>query len=367
MKIEENKNITDPNVIPMGRGSSEITLYNLGIDKRVVALFPNDEDQYRSFLSGITVAHAGRRDLFSIPGLEGKFRSNLTTMAKVYFSGVECIKYSLNFADPSIISKQKDTPPILLNLKYKYNQEVGVQPPYLLISELENVLEISRSRYTYIELFCDFSGRDLSLEPRHKFRVPTGTRHIETLTPKGSSASTLYFGNRSSKMSASLYNKSEECRISHKESYLEGLQIRKGQSLFRLEFKLKWKVLKLLGILTLDDLEPNLPALWAYCTRWLIHTDDGKNPSDDWLKIQNFFGEGHAPLVRAKIDTSINAEYQTKSTITGLAKTGALVNLNEIKSIAAFCENFCSEFNIDFAEKVEKEAIRLADERQSNV
>jgi hypothetical protein len=154
----------------------------------------------------------------------------------------------------------------------------------------ENLGLITSEKVSRVEMYADFAGVSLTLEDMTKFVTSAGRRDIRLV--KKDEVSGIRFGNGS--IVARVYDKTKEIK-KHKKDYMYELWdgVEKGETVWRVEFQLRRKMLKECSIESYDDFVSKSGSIWKYLTEeWLSQREaDNANTTRRsttafWDKVQ---------------------------------------------------------------------------------
>jgi len=139
----------------------------------------------------------------------------------------------------------------------------------------ENLGLITSEKVSRVEMYADFAGVSLTLEDMTKFVTSAGRRAIHLI--KKDQVSGIIFGNGS--IVARVYDKTKEIK-KHKKDYMYELWdgVEKGETVWRVEFQLRRKMLKECSIESFDDFQDKSGSIWKYLT-------------EEWLSMREFDNE----------------------------------------------------------------------------
>jgi hypothetical protein len=145
---------------------------------------------------------------------------------------------------------------------------------------LVSVIKISR-----IDINVDFAGEMPTFTPEYqevvgRCRTKKETGELNTIV-NGKRISTYYFGTKN--LMCRIYNKSLEIKKSNKgwfEILWEKHGWQKGETVVRVEFQCRRKIIREFQINTLEDLFAQVPDLWRYL-------------ANDWLSVRTIESDTH--------------------------------------------------------------------------
>lgn len=169
-----------------------------------------------------------------------------------------------------------------------------------LIEELGG--RVNRHIVNRIDMCVDYhihGGLSLDLLRLCRVSVARLSSHIMN----GDRLGTFYSGSRNSGIYLRIYDKSAHLRSKHQLYYCAPISEKQADSIWRIEFEIRSKILKQFGIHTLDELNGNAGGLWHYLTNrrfslripGYVHTED-RPVLPMWQDIQSRaseFGEPH--------------------------------------------------------------------------
>jgi len=134
---------------------------------------------------------------------------------------------------------------------------------------------ITCEKVSRVDMYADFPGVSLTLEDMTKFVTSAGSRNIRLV--KKDEVSGIRFGNGS--IVARVYDKTREIK-KHKKDYMYEVWdgVEKGETVWRVEFQLRRKMLKECSIESFDDFVDKSGSIWKYLT-------------EEWLSMREFDNE----------------------------------------------------------------------------
>lgn len=212
-----------------------------------------------------------------------------------YYFVVENGSYRIKIVQRNIVQ----FPPVYVEIKSDYIMDVGedkaVDNARKIVEEI--LVEIEHEKVSKVEMYCDLVGVNLSQEDLEKF---VSRARIDATYRENKKFTGFLFG--TGKIIGKVYNKSLELKKSHKEYMYDAWEdVGKDETVWRVEFELKRKILKEYSIESYDEFKEKSGDLWKYLTEdWLSEREfDNKNTTrrtlttlwEEVSSVRKFFGD----------------------------------------------------------------------------
>lgn len=227
-------------------------------------------------------------------------------MLVVGLTGMRFYAYRLTCNDFIIAFAQKTTlenPPVRVKFKSGFIWSYGYIGAYDKFLEWYSCFpgEIEKSRISRLDICIDTDEVEFNEDDKNKFitRAKSKTTHFisdEHSTGRKFTGFTIGKGNP---ILARIYNKSEEIKIKGKE-WFKAIWLENGwdgiKDIWRIEFQLRRKALKELGIDKVEDFRSNEDGLYRYLTDKWLSIDN-----DIWDTVKNSTEPNIEHLIRKKV------------------------------------------------------------------
>ncbi|MFR5190690.1 MAG: replication initiation factor [Clostridia bacterium] len=289
-----------------------------------------------------------------------------------YAYKLECEDFQICFIKESI----KNTPPIYVRFISQYLWKYGYQMAYEIFAEwFYNVFKtrIYATVVSRLDICCDIDEITFYPEDCTKFVGRAKKKEIYNVDSShfwGKEFSGFVIG-KGSPLLCRIYNKSLESQKAKKWfEYIWGKNSWNGQTVWRIEFQARRKVLKELQINEVIDIKTNVKAIWEYYTqKWITlrkEIDDrniSRWPIDSrWEKIQHMCGDYSTEPIAREIIKKGDLDTLLNSCIGYMSSIAALKQLENTTDTLKYLEACTLEKeekkHITFKEEVERKKNR---------
>lgn len=267
---------------------------------------PNYNEDFKKVIEDLEKAKEKAQENFGEYNLVLGF-VNTTVKGKgqgVYSYKIECEDFHICFAKREI----ENTSPIFVRFISRFLWKYGYKEAFNIFMDWFTrtfQIEVKGTRISRID-FCldtdeiDFVEKDMenfySRARKREKNYPLQNDCVDNTNYNGRKFTGFVIG-KGSPLSCRIYDKTEEIKISSKK-WFEQIWIEnnwiKGKKVWRIEFQIRRKILKEIGMYTMLEIEKMYDEVWAYLTKeWLtLRINNGsKNisrfPIDErWEKVQ---------------------------------------------------------------------------------